>query len=626
MRRQRHSLIASLIRAVMTPDMPRKFFLWAFGVMLIGGALLGQRLSAQTPYELPNDDNGCPANCRQIHWQAGSDLWNSGTLPTYTQDEACAGIVADGTTDNTSAINACITAAAAGHAVYIPAGVYYVAGTINMKSQVVLRGAKASGQPFLPAADAAATTLKFGTKGQIGFGGSYSAPSAISVTSSATKGSTALTLTAGHGLAQNDWIMVSESDDLNTTLVNQASCTWCGWHGSSTPYHLMVQIVQVTGVNGNDITISRPLYYTFAYSPVVGKMGAFSTTKSGIENMRLDGSAYDHTNYGGFLLLRNSLYDWVKGVETYDAGSATKNFHVTLEWSYGAEVRDSYFHDGRGSSSDHNYGIWVFRVNSDHKIENNILRHVRHAVAFEGGGSGVSSLYNYIDDDYTDDLTYLGNATSDHGAHPFMNLYEGNIISHIVADNVWGSSSHNVFFRNWLWGDETGTGVPSWPPNSGYNAIDVTAGSTYYAYVGNVLGLPASYWGGSYKNHAVWTGSTIRANSQWSSPSSPTVYSYGGTSGSIPSANTTSINHGNYDYKTVGVAYWEGGSNHTLKSSMYYASKPSFVGDCAWPAFGPDVTPITNTMPAKARFEGDASCSGNPGAPAPPTNLKATAK
>jgi len=609
-----------------TQWMPKTVWVWFFALAIVGSELAGERLLAQSSYSLPNDNNSCPADCRQIPWKGGSDLWNHGKLPAYTQDPTCTGLVADGSTDNTTAINSCIANAAAGHAVYIPAGVYYVAGTINMKSQVVLRGAKPSASPFLPTADTSATTLKFGKSGQVSFGGSYSSPASVSVTGSATKGMTTLTLSPGHGLAPNDWIMISESDDQNTSLVDQASCTWCGWKGSAPPYHLMVQVVQVTAVNGNDITISRPLYYTFAYSPVVGKMGAFSTTKSGLENMRLDGSAFDHTNYGGFILLRNSLYDWVSGVETYDAGSATKNFHVTLEWSYGCEVRDSYFHDGRGSSSDHNYGVWVFRVNSDHKIENNILRHVRHAVAFEGGGSGVAFLYNYIDDDYTDDLTYLGNATSDHGAHPFMNLYEGNVISHIVADSVWGSSSHNVFFRNWLWGDETGTGVPSFPPNSGYNAVDVTAGSTYYSFVGNVLGLPASYWGGSYASHAVWSSATLRANNQWASRTNPTVYSYGDSSGNIPSANTTSINHGNYDYKTLGVAYWEGGSNHSLADSLYYTAKPTFVGACQWPAFGPDLAAVTNTIPAKARFERDASCAGSSVTLAPPTNLSAVVK
>ena len=90
---------------------------------------------------------------------------------------------------------------------------------------------------------------------------------------------------------------------------------------------------------------------------------------------------------------------------------------------------------------------------------------------------------------YTDDLTYLGSARTSHGAHPYMNLFEGNVRSHIAADDFWGTSSHFVFFfPDRLWGAETGTGVPSFPPNNGYDAVDLYTGQEYYSFVGNVLG------------------------------------------------------------------------------------------------------------------------------------------
>jgi hypothetical protein len=243
-------------------------------------------------------------------------------------------------------------------------------------------------------------------------------------------------------------------------------------------------------------------------------------------------------------------------------------------------------------------------VNSDHKVENNVMRHNRHSIVYQGGGSGTAILYNYIDDDYTDDLTYLGSARTSHGAHPYMNLWEGNVISHFAADDFWGSSSHFVFFRNWLWGDETGSGVPNFPPNNGYDAIDLYPMQTYYSFVGNVLGITGK--------HTTWSAATLRGFNEYASPSNPIVYSYGGASGNIPSADTTSLNHGNFDYKTNGVAYWEGGTNHILKTSMYYSSKPSFFGSCSWPAFGPDLTPITNMIPAQVRYSGSAACSGGP--------------
>jgi len=82
----------------------------------------------------------------------------------------------------------------------------------------------------------------------------------------------------------------------------------------------------------------------------------------------------------------------------------------------------------------------------------------------------------------------------------------------------------------------------------------------------------------------------------------------GGTLGTVASSNTTALLHGNYDFKTNGVAYWNGGSNHTLASGIYYSSKPAFFGSCTWPGIGPDITPVaTVSMPAYNRYSG-ASC------------------
>lgn len=596
--------------------MSRNLILWAFvGLTFIGNALVGQRLLAQSVYDLPNDNTSCPANCRQVPWKAGSDLWNAGTLPNYPQ-VTCTGLSGNGTTNDGPAIQSCIDGASAGTAVYIPQGVYYVNSSLSMKSNVVLRGAMSSAPPYLPAANPSATTFKLGGNGTVSFSDG-STGSNVGIASGYTKGSTSLVMNAGHGFSAGDWIIVSEQPDTAipvTNLGDDGTCTWCGENDG---VHLMAQIVQVTNVSGNNITLSRPLYYTFrsGLSPVARTI-SFSVSKAGLENIRLDGSFADHV---AFIYMQFALFDWVKGVETYDAGTSAKASHVESEWSYGSEIRDSYFHYGRDSSSDRNYGIAFLFPNSDHKVENNILRNNRHSTDFEGGGSGVAVLYNYIDDDYTDDLTYLGSARVNHGAHPYMNLYEGNIYSHLTADSYWGSSSHNVFFRNWLWGDETqSSDVAQKPQSYGALPLDVWYNQNYYSFVGNVLGVAGKWLNPS------WSSYIIRS----SSCSGAAIYDYGCNSNGQYSSltNTSSINHGNWDIKTGGVAYWEGGSNHALKNSMYYTAKPSFFGSCAWPAFGPDLSSTTNTLPAQARFQGSASCGGGsstppPTAPAPPTNL-----
>jgi hypothetical protein len=611
--------------------MSKKLVLLAFVFFI---SVIGPCLLAQSPYDLPNDNTGCPGSCRQIPWRAGSDQWNGGTLPNYTQDAACTGIVPNGVTDNTAAINACIAAAASGHAVYLPAGVYYVAGTINMKSNVALRGAKAGGPPWLPAADATATTLRLGTSGAIAFskGNSSLRGSSNAIQSGYTKGSTRLVLTSA--VAVGTWLFVSEDNDASVpvTAAGHYTCTWCGWDDSSTG-HLLNQFVQVTAVNAGGcgatcVDISRPMYYTYksTLNPVARSF-SFAIIKAGLENLRLDGSPGEPS--GARIHMYNSLFCWVKGVETYMGGANNGDGHLVVEWSHGAEFRDNYHHYGWGTfGSGSNYGLHFMKVNSDHKVENNIIRVTRHGFAFEGGGAGVAFLYNYIDDIHEDDLSYFGGSLANHGAHPYMDLYEGNIFSHFMADDFFGSSSHNVLFRNHIWGDESVPVASEWlnppgaltKPNWGIQPVEVWSLQHYYSLVGNVLGSTPKWLAPN------WSTYTVLANG--CSANGGGLYNYGceftNGSNNDPAAYSTSINHGNWDYKTGGVAYWDGGANHSLRNSMYYTSKPSFFGGCAWPPFGPEGNPSIGTLPAKARFEGDTSCGTAATKPTPPSGLTVT--
>ena len=558
---------------------------------LIAAVVLLLTVPAWATYDLPNNDADCPGNCRRIPWSAGSDQWNGGALPTYPS-VTCTGLTeGDGTTDNRKAIQACITAATPNTAVYIPAGIYYVNGSISLKSGVVLRGA-GGGSPWLPGTSTGTTTLKLGTGGRIIIGSGAKRGKERVIRSGYTKGSTTLVMASGHGFAAGDWISVFEDGD-SAIPTNRGGCKWCGENNGS---KLIQQFVKVTSVAGNTITISRPMYYAYAAgnNPGAKKM-TWGIQYAGIEDLKLNGWSDSRT--APFISLNGALFSWVKGVETYNASSTPKAGHVMVQWSHGCEIRDGYYHFGRASNSDRNYGVYFFFWNSDHKVENNVLRHHRHSLSFEGGGSGIAVLYNYIDDNYTEDLTYLGSARTNHGAHPMMNLWEGNIASHIEGDAVWGTASHNVFFRNHLWGDETGTDVPGFSlQDGGYAAVHVASGVNYFSFINNVLGTTGKA--------GTWSNAKVRpvppCSPYSASPSSPTVYCYGSST-----AASTSINHGNWDYKTQGVAYWEGGTDQVFSSSIYYDVKPSWwCPETPWPPIGSDLSPLVTDIPAKVRFGG----------------------
>jgi hypothetical protein len=604
--------------------MLQRISLWALSATLLVGTSLLVRTSFAQSYGLPSNNASCPGNCRTIAWNTGSDLWNGGVLPSYTP-VSCTGLAGDGKTDDGPAIQSCINKAASGTAVYVPAGTYLVNSTVAVKSNMTLRGAGTTSTFFNLGSRGGFTTQNFSTSTNLAPTTSYASNSpGYALSGAPQKGDMTITI-AGGSVSRGDWIAVFADNDptLVSSTGDDGNCTWCA---DNTGYRVMQQIVQVSAVNGSTLTLAKPLYYTLYKNPQYRKY-SFPTQKAGFEDFKATGTSDIGSN--SIIRLQGCLYCWVARIETQNTGSSSGSAHVQVTYSYGAEVRDSYFHDGRSSASGANYGVHLFFVNSDHKVENNIFRHNRHGIVYEGGGSGTAILYNYIDDLYTDDLTYLGSARTSHGAHPFMNLWEGNVISHVAADNYWGSSSHFVFFRNWIWGDETGTGVPTFP-SYGFAAIDLYPMQTYYSFIGNVLGHTGM--------HAQWSKATLRGSNEYASSSSPIVYSFGGTSGSIPSTDTTSLNHGNWDYKTNGVAYWEGGSNHTLVASLYYGSAPSFLGGYPWPLEGPEGNPTINPNPAENCYlKGPAvggafnptGCYGgaqSPSVPSPPTNLTGTVR
>jgi hypothetical protein len=492
----------------------------------------------------------------------------------------------------------------------------------------------------MPTSDASATTLVLGSNASVttqnfSFNGgsldpktTYSVDSpGYTISNAPVKGDTSFTFSSG-SLTAGQWISIFADNDpkLVSSTGENGLCQWCG---EATGYRTQIQIVQVTGVSGNTATISRPLYYTLYTHPQYRKY-TFSTQKAGFENLRLDGS---HADIGStqILLLQGCLYCWVKNVETYDTGSSSGSAHIEMDFSYGDEVRDSAFHDQRSGASGAGYGAYFQFSNSDHKVENNIFFHNRHSVVYQGGGSGTAMLYNYMDDQYTDDLTYLGSARTSHGAHPYMNLWEGNIVSSFAADDYWGTSSHFVFFRNWLWGGETNTNWPSgriasFPPLEGYDAISLYPGQSYYSFVDNVLGNPSlSSLGGT---NALMSSATVRIFNEYPSAAAPVMYSLGGTltlgGANAPSSDATALLQGNYDYKTKGVAYYDGGSNHTFQASYYYTSKPSFIGSCPWPAQGSDLATVSSlSQPAYQRATGK-SCGTSAPAPPPPVDVTGT--
>ena len=177
----------------------------------------------------------------------------------------------DGVTDNTAAIQAAINAATANQVVYVPTGKYLCTGTLNLKkSNMSIRGDGPN-----------ATIINY-----MGTGVAISAAPYITawsarqaVTSAVTQGANQITVTNAGGMA-GDIIVISQINPSYATLHgNNGLLSMGGAPNASGGYtndttRGMMQVDLVTAVNGNTLTLERPLYLTFAssQSPAINSM------------------------------------------------------------------------------------------------------------------------------------------------------------------------------------------------------------------------------------------------------------------------------------------------------------------------------------------------------------------
>lgn len=515
---------------------------------------------------------------RRIDWSPGIEggIPNRGTICANVKD-APYNAAGDGLVDDTTAIQNAINACPEGQVVYLPLGTYRVDGTLTMNKGIVLRG-DGRGSTTIRSTITSGDSISTG-----GSGSSF----ATGILSGYTKGSTSLTLNLSSGFNVGDYVVIKQAND--PALVDVDGCNWCG---DDDPGHAMAQVVKVTAKNGNVLTINRPLYYSFSQSfqPEIEKLANSVVVSAGIEDLTID-----RINQGSDANIswQYCVNCWIRNVESAYA----TNYHIRIENSYGCVIRDSFVHHGHSYDSDRAYGLHLFGRNSDHLVENNIFYYLRHSMVLEGGGSGNVFGYNYSDrmfDDAYPDTDWLMADLNTHGAHPYMNLFEGNIGNHLSFDVEWGSSSHNTAFRNWL--DRESQGENNDITLHHYS-VDIHRKNYFHNLVGNVLGVPGDS-GNPYR---------LGCNTD-------------GGSCTTPDANVeaTLLRHGNYDYGSLSEQWDPAIDDHNLPDSYYLTSKPAFFKDLPWPPFGPDRSPVAGTIPAKERFLNPLPPETS--RPMPPTN------
>jgi hypothetical protein len=492
---------------------------------------------------------------RRINWsQAG---YEPGEIPDIQTNiiNAVTQYNADntGSEDASTAINRAIQDAAAPGVVFLPAGNYQIRGTINLKSDIVVRGAGSDKTRLYCDLNGESGKDCFRAVGEVG-------TSFFSVLSGYNKGSTQLRV-GDIGSFSSGSTVELQQDNIPGVILCPHS--WC----SSTVGQLFSIVSRDSGTG--TLLLDRQVHLDFSGSldPEIRRLDP--VVNAGIEDLYIDrtdgGDVQDWEIYSTDIIhFEIAANCWVQRIES----RRSINNHVHILRSRNIEVRDSYFHEGYNYFGSKAYGLTMAAHTTSCLAENNIFEHLRHSMSLSLGANGNVLAYGLSIDPYAKDHDNSGNEVerlyadiSLHGNYPFMNLFEGNVVhSPIITDWLGPAGPGNTVFRTRI---ET------------KNLQIDNSGDTFYSTGSdrqNIIG--SEFTGGS---------NYIRIT---------------------PGADDI-LYHGNNADNTRNLGssiYWRSDLDRNLPDSYYLNGAPSSFEDLPWPPFGPETPVGQGRIPAEIRY------------------------
>ncbi|OFZ54552.1 MAG: hypothetical protein A2428_17570 [Bdellovibrionales bacterium RIFOXYC1_FULL_54_43] len=481
--------------------------------------------------------------------------------------------------NDSSAIQGAIDNCSEGQVVKLTEGTFNLNTSIRLKSGVTLRGS-GMGRTILKGASGMSGSYVVGITG-------YWEGGSIGISGGLEKGSTMITTSSSHGWSPGDHIIIDQlnEDDADPPVIaygnNAAPCRWCGRANGTRSLGQVAKVVAVP--SSTTATLEIPLYWNYraSLSPMATRIHGM-TKDAGIEDLTVDNQASGSTNQndnGGTIVLRGASNCWLLRVETVWTWQNT----VNLVAAYRNTIRSGKFHDATEYGPGRAYGIRFQLYASANLIENNQIYHVSPGIIANGQTSGNVFSYNYMLELFTT-ANWQGSGVQYHGAHPIMNLSEGNWIEgRYNSDNTWGSASHNTAFRNRFTLRPSGVSHAFWD-------VDIQYHSQYFSFLGNVAGtgLENTYELNNVSLHG-----------------EKAIYRFGydgdgdgSASNNDPQVIATALRHGNWDSVTQSTQ-WNGSADRLLPPSLYLTSKPYWMApSVSFPPIGPDVVPMYPAAPA----------------------------
>lgn len=312
-----------------------------------------------------------------------------------------------------------------GAIIYFPQGTYLFNSTIDLKSNVILKGESAGN-----------TVMNFdlgGTGNLIQIYGTQTLNES-NFALPASKDEDIITVNDASSFHEGDFIRIIDNDIAKVTS---------DWALGTTG-----QISKIKSIAANQITLSSSLRRAYNLGDVPKIVKLTPVTNVGIDNIsinRVDATTSQTSNIDVFNAA-NCLFNCIQSVNC--------NFsHISIAYSTNCQVVGSYFKDafdyGDGGKG---YGVVLKSATGECLITNNIFIHLRHSMLLQSGANGNVLSYNYSSDPYWTEPSLPSNSAGDlvlHGNWPYCNLMEGNIVQNIIIDNSHGfNGPFNTFHRN----------------------------------------------------------------------------------------------------------------------------------------------------------------------------------
>ena len=405
---------------------------------------------------------------------------------------------------------------------------------------------------------------------------------------------------------------------------NGTPCSNQGGNNYARSGRAQVQVVTVTAINGNQVTISPGLAmpnWRASQSP-----GAYWNSGSPLHNAGIEDLTVDFTGGGGSgIFIKDAANCWLTGTRWIKTDPGTSEaYHIFTVQSAHLTIRSNYLY-GRpytgGSFPLANYPYTDQEV-SDVLYENNINHFsIAGGIVPNDPASGNVFAYNYIVD------TSLGVAGPQlHSGAIMMDLFEGNNLGSFMGDIIHGPHYFVTLFRNHF------DGLTNNNSQTTQYALGLHSHNRFFNIIGNVFGY--SGW-----THYETDLGAIPNDGQavyllgWQGNAS------GGTVANDSDVIRTLMRWGNWDNVTNSTRFVASEvpsgipnyanpipASQALPASFYLFAQPGWWrtpwGTPPWPAIGPDVSggDISNSptgghahkIPARLCFENTALDSAYP--------------